>query len=101
MHNADQAWFEIKHMSEDSIARPHYSDIFDFADSWQLRDDIKYIVRIFNTKTCKITEKSYKRLNSARKYIEKFADDMDTEVTFITDEMMHTNYSTDSFTDET
>lgn len=63
-------WRLIKNAPEELFPTPTFMEFMEErVESWELREGIVAVNRVYNTKTGKVTEKAYQQTMAAQKYL--------------------------------
>lgn len=63
-------WRLIKNAPEELFPTPSFDEFMEErVETWELRDGIVAINRVYNNKTGKVTEKAYQQVAAAQKYL--------------------------------
>ena len=74
-------WRLIKMSPDELFPTPTFEEFMEArVHSWELRDSYGSINRIYNTKTGKVTEKSYQQQGPATRFLAKHIDNEDLDI---------------------
>ena len=90
MYDAEARWKEIKEMPVHNFRSIQATEIFNRADAWHLPEPYVAVVRMYDDVTGNVTEKAFKRLEAANKFIDMLNQE-DAQFTVYNDDEMYTS----------
>ena len=92
-YNAEESWKEIYESDAEDWHTQYYSDVYDFAEAWDLPEKYAFVVRVFDRKKSKVKEKAFSDKRKAVNYLHKLSGSKHLEVAFYDDNGLRSNYS--------